>query len=114
MIVLDDGRIGGGMTERTTAHLSNAIDDRYFEIERIHGEKGEGAIIRRGMSKLAVYRDEHGKLHERSAVCSHLGCIVSWNSLEKTWDCPCNGSSYDRYGRVIIGPANSDLEGVKD
>ncbi len=76
--------------------------------------KGEGAIIRRGMSKLAVYRDEHGTLHERSAVCPHLGCIVSWNSLEKTWDCPCHGSSYDRYGRVIIGPANSDLEGVKE
>src|SRR5581483_2652154 len=40
VVVLDDGRIGGGMTERTTAHLSNAIDDRYFEIERLHGEKG--------------------------------------------------------------------------
>ena len=40
MIVLDDGRIGGGMTERTTAHLFNAIDDRYYEIERLHGEKG--------------------------------------------------------------------------
>ena len=43
VIVLDDGRIGGGMTERTTAHLSNAIDDRYFEIARLHGEKGVGS-----------------------------------------------------------------------
>jgi glycine/D-amino acid oxidase-like deaminating enzyme/nitrite reductase/ring-hydroxylating ferredoxin subunit len=76
--------------------------------------QGEGAIIRRGMSKLAVYRDEQGTLHERSAVCPHLGCIVSWNSLEKTWNCPCHGSSFDRYGRVINGPANSDLKGVKD
>jgi len=74
--------------------------------------QGDGAIIRRGLSKFAVYRDEHGTLHERSAVCPHLGCIVSWNRLEKTWDCPCHGSSYDRYGRVISGPANSDLEGV--
>src|SRR5919202_47177 len=40
VVVLDDGRVGGGMTERTTAHLSNAIDDRYSEIERLHGEKG--------------------------------------------------------------------------
>lgn len=76
--------------------------------------QGEGAIIRRGMSKLAVYRDEQGTLHERSAVCPHLGCIVSWNTLEKTWNCPCHGSSFDRYGRVINGPANSDLKGVKD
>ena len=74
----------------------------------------EGAIIRRGMTKLAVYRDEQGTLHQRSAMCPHLGCIVSWNSLEKTWDCPCHGSSYDRYGRVINGPANSDLEGVEE
>jgi len=74
--------------------------------------QGEGAIIRRGMTKLAVYRDEQGTLHERSAVCQHLGCIVRWNSLEKTWNCPCHGSSYDRYGRVINGPANSDLGGV--
>lgn len=72
--------------------------------------QGEGAIIRRGISKLAVYRDEQGTLHERSAVCPHLGCIVSWNSLEKTWNCPCHGSIFDRYGRVISGPANSNLD----
>jgi glycine/D-amino acid oxidase-like deaminating enzyme/nitrite reductase/ring-hydroxylating ferredoxin subunit len=73
--------------------------------------QGEGAVIRRGITKLAVYRDEQGILHERSAACPHLGCIVSWNSLEKTWDCPCHGSRFDRYGRVINGPANSNLEG---
>lgn len=75
---------------------------------------GAGAIIRRGMKKSAVYRDDLGTLHEHSAVCPHLGCIVRWNSLEKTWDCPCHGSSFDRYGRVINGPANSDLGGVEN
>lgn len=40
VVVLDDGAIGGGMTGRTTAHLSNAYDDRYVEIERLHGEEG--------------------------------------------------------------------------
>jgi glycine/D-amino acid oxidase-like deaminating enzyme/nitrite reductase/ring-hydroxylating ferredoxin subunit len=73
--------------------------------------RGEGAVIRRGIAKLAVYRDEQGTLHERSAVCPHLGCIVRWNRLEKTWNCPCHGSSFDRHGRVINGPANRDLEG---
>src|SRR2546423_12006081 len=38
--ILDDGPLAGGMTEVTTAHLSSAIDDRYFEIERLHGEEG--------------------------------------------------------------------------
>lgn len=72
--------------------------------------QGEGAIIRNGMKKFAFYHDEHGTLHKCSAVCPHLGCIVSWNRLEKTWNCPCHGSSFDPYGHVLNGPANSDLE----
>src|SRR5688572_9904840 len=39
VVVLDDGAIGSGETERTTAHLSNAFDDRYFEVARMHGER---------------------------------------------------------------------------
>jgi glycine/D-amino acid oxidase-like deaminating enzyme/nitrite reductase/ring-hydroxylating ferredoxin subunit len=75
---------------------------------------GEGAIIRHGLKKVATYRDDAGTIHERSAVCVHLGCIVDWNSKEKTWDCPCHGSRYDAYGKVFQGPANSDLARVKD
>jgi Rieske Fe-S protein len=59
-----------------------------------------------------VYRDDAGGLHERSAACTHLGCIVHWNPSEKTWDCPCHGSRYDRMGKVINGPANKDLASV--
>jgi glycine/D-amino acid oxidase-like deaminating enzyme/nitrite reductase/ring-hydroxylating ferredoxin subunit len=70
---------------------------------------GEGAVIRQGLKKIAVYRDEQGKRHEFSAVCTHLGCIVSWNSTEKTWDCPCHGSRFERTGQVINGPANKNL-----
>jgi glycine/D-amino acid oxidase-like deaminating enzyme/nitrite reductase/ring-hydroxylating ferredoxin subunit len=70
---------------------------------------GTGAIIRKGLKKIAVYKDEAGSLHQMSAVCRHLGCIVDWNSLEKTWDCPCHGSRYDAHGRVIMGPANTNL-----
>ncbi len=74
---------------------------------------GEGAIIRHGLTKVAAYRDEAGTLHERSAICTHLGCIVDWNTSEKTWDCPCHGSRFDAKGRVVMGPANSDLEPVR-
>jgi glycine/D-amino acid oxidase-like deaminating enzyme/nitrite reductase/ring-hydroxylating ferredoxin subunit len=70
---------------------------------------GQGAIMSKGKSKLAVYRDTNGAAHMRSAVCPHLRCIVGWNSEEKTWDCPCHGSRFDRYGKVINGPANNDL-----
>jgi Rieske Fe-S protein len=70
---------------------------------------GQGAVVRHGLSKIAVYRDENGAIHKRSAVCPHLGCVVAWNACEKTWDCPCHGSRYSAEGRVYQGPANTDL-----
>jgi len=71
---------------------------------------GTGAVIRRGRTKIAAYRDAEGVLHERSAVCTHLRCIVDWNSAERSWDCPCHGSRFDPYGNVLNGPAISPLE----
>jgi len=76
-------------------------------------ESGQGATVRRGIHKVAAYRDESGKLHEFSAVCPHLKCIVHWNGTEKTWDCPCHGSRFDALGHVLNGPAVSDLEPAK-
>jgi glycine/D-amino acid oxidase-like deaminating enzyme/nitrite reductase/ring-hydroxylating ferredoxin subunit len=75
---------------------------------------GEGRVIRRGIHKVAAYRDEHGKLHERSAVCTHVKCIVGWNTAEKSWDCPCHGSRFDAYGKVMGGPAIEDLGEAPD
>ena len=70
---------------------------------------GLGAVIQYGGEKVAVYRDESGKLYAMSPVCRHLKCIVGWNAGEKTWDCPCHGSRYNFDGAVIHGPAKSDL-----
>ena len=72
-----------------------------------------GAVLRRGVSKIAVYRDGRGHAHELSAVCPHLGCIVHWNAAEKSWDCPCHGSRFDKLGKVFNGPANSDMASLK-
>jgi glycine/D-amino acid oxidase-like deaminating enzyme/nitrite reductase/ring-hydroxylating ferredoxin subunit len=69
-----------------------------------------GAVIVEGGRKIAVYRDEKGTLHRRSAVCTHLGCIVAWNPSASTWDCPCHGSRFDKSGGVINGPAPRDLD----
>ena len=76
--------------------------------------RGSGAVIRRGLSKVAVYRHSSGSLEEFSAVCPHLGCIVGWNSTEQTWDCPCHGSRFDVSGRVLNGPAIGGLEPVTE
>jgi Rieske Fe-S protein len=75
--------------------------------------KDSGAVLRYGVQKVAVYRDEDGKLHRRSAVCPHLKCIVAWDSIEHTWNCPCHGSRFNAYGKVLNGPANSDLSPIE-
>ena len=70
---------------------------------------GQGAIMRKGLKKIAVYRDPAGKIHRHSAICTHLQCVVRWNAVEKSWDCPCHGSRFDPLGKVLMGPAIDDL-----
>jgi glycine/D-amino acid oxidase-like deaminating enzyme/nitrite reductase/ring-hydroxylating ferredoxin subunit len=72
----------------------------------------DGAIIRDGLSLEAVYKDEQGDVHRLSAVCPHLGGIVRWNNLEKSWDCPCHGSRFSATGEVLNGPANKNLKKI--
>lgn len=71
-----------------------------------------GAVIREGVKKIALYRDAEGSLREFSAVCPHKGCIVQWNSYEKSFDCPCHGSRFDIDGKVLNGPAIRELSRI--
>ena len=69
---------------------------------------GEGIVLEN--EKIAAYRDDKGKLHIYSAICTHLGCTLSWNPLEKSFDCPCHGSRFSSLsGNVINGPANNRI-----
>ena len=79
---------------KTAGHYAELVSGGDVEDEA-EIAAGDGAIVRRGLRKLAVYRDESGDLHERSAYCTHLGCVVAWNRAERTWDCPCHGSRFD-------------------
>ncbi|HEY0179868.1 MAG TPA: FAD-dependent oxidoreductase [Dokdonella sp.] len=72
--------------------------------------RGDGAVVREGLHRIAVHRDADGALHAFSALCPHLGCAVRWNAIERSWDCPCHGSRFDaRDGRVLDGPAAHGL-----
>jgi glycine/D-amino acid oxidase-like deaminating enzyme/nitrite reductase/ring-hydroxylating ferredoxin subunit len=71
--------------------------------------KEDGRVIDKKGKKIAVYKDVNGLLHAVSAVCTHLGCIVDFNKGEQTWDCPCHGSRFSKFGKVINGPAVKDL-----
>ena len=81
------------------------------EIEGLEGlAPGEGAVLRRGLHKVAAMRDRAGGLHLHSAVCPHLGCVVHWNDAEGSWDCPCHGSRFDAFdGHRLNGPATRGL-----
>lgn len=66
-------------------------------------------VIRDGLGKTGVYRDEDGQLHAVSMRCTHLGCLVRFNAAERSWDCPCHGSRFDVDGEVLEGPATKPL-----
>lgn len=71
---------------------------------------GEGVIIDLDGEQVAVHRDTEGRLHAVSAICTHMGCVVGWNGVDRTWDCSCHGSRFGLDGGVIHGPAVSPLE----
>ncbi len=80
------------------------------DLDEIKGE--QGGVLQMGLQMVAAYKDENGNAHLMSAACPHLGGLVSWNQAEKSWDCPCHGSRFDCHGKVIEGPATSDLEKI--
>ena len=91
---------------------------RHFIADRIGSARGSsegtlapgsGRIERAGGRQVAVYRDAGGTAHRLSPRCTHLGCIVHWNDLEKTWDCPCHGGRFEPTGEVLYGPPTADL-----
>jgi nitrite reductase/ring-hydroxylating ferredoxin subunit len=103
-----------GHLARENADVAVHVTVDYVKPGQVHDTAGipagEGRVIRRGIHKIAAYKADDGTVHECSAVCTHLKCIVDWNTAEKSWDCPCHGSRFDPLGRVIGGPATMDLE----
>ena len=96
-----------------------AQDGFYFFADRVRKRAsaggippGGGRVVGSGLGQAAVHRDEAGVLHALSARCTHLGCIVSWNAAERTWDCPCHGSRFGVDGAVVQGPAVHPLRRV--
>jgi Rieske Fe-S protein len=88
------------------------IRDRFAGAEarsRRAVRRGQGMIIEYHGQQLAAYRNDDGTLTMRSAICTHMGCLVDWNEAERTWDCPCHGSRFKIDGTVIGGPAETPL-----
>jgi len=73
-------------------------------------ENDNGGIVKIDDDNVGIYKDKEGNVFAVNPVCTHLGCLLSWNNLDKTWDCPCHGSRFDYMGRNLYEPAIKDLK----
>ena len=95
-------------TAAVAAHLAGGyLGRRSGSPEDLH--PGEAAVMTVDGHRIAAFRDEKGQLHQVSAVCTHMGCILGWNQTDRSWDCPCHGSRFGPDGEVIHGPATRPL-----
>jgi glycine/D-amino acid oxidase-like deaminating enzyme/nitrite reductase/ring-hydroxylating ferredoxin subunit len=118
--VFDSTRVGplAGAKELIKENVN--VGRRFFQDhlarpdERSPGDlaPGEGGTVRDGTRKIGAYRDDEGRLHTVSTMCTHMGCAVAWNAAETSWDCPCHGSRFHYDGTVLEGPAVKDLKPV--
>ena len=102
----------GNMLKQTVYSLGiNKLKTPKYKVEDL--KKNTGGVVEYKGEKLGVYKDNNGKIFAVKPYCKHLGCELSWNNLEKTWDCPCHGSRYDYTGKLITEPATQDLDRIE-
>ena len=104
---LSINNIANDLIETAKNFIAQKVSIPSSEIEHI--KNGHGGIIEYNGEKVGVYKDKEGKEFFVSTKCTHLGCQLSWNADELTWDCPCHGSRFDYKGRLIGSPATKDL-----
>ena len=92
--------------QKNDKRSSSKSEEKITSLENL--KERQGIVLEE--EKIAAYKDPTGQLHTYSAVCTHLGCTVTWNNSEKSFDCPCHGSRFSSSGTVINGPANTALE----
>ncbi len=100
--------LGNMVKEVSYSVLFNKLENIQEKIKDV--KQKEGKIIEVEGKKVGVYRNEKGEIYAVKPYCTHLGCELSWNNLDNTWDCPCHGSRFTYEGKAIYAPAIKDLE----
>ena len=101
-------------TSENTKDASKNITERVSDFDKNFSdiENDTGHVFEYNSEKVGIYKDKDGKIFAVKPICTHLGCLLSWNNLDKTWDCPCHGSRFDYLGHQLYNPAIRDLEVV--
>lgn len=105
-----------GMTSSMIAAMiiSDSICGRANPYEKVFTP--QRILLRAGIKNLCVDLGESvagltkGFLGKKERRCRHMGCHLVWNAEEKSWDCPCHGSRFEKDGRLIDNPAQRDLQ----
>lgn len=92
------------------SHLVKKLLPHHQLAEMAELAPGEAKVVKFNGQKIALYKDEEGNLHATSPTCTHMGCEIAWNSVERSWDCPCHGARFNAEGEVLNAPAISALQ----
>lgn len=106
--IKNSDEVGNMIKETTNSLVLNKFKIPEKNLENIKNDTGE--ILEIDDVKIGVYKDKDGRIFAVKPICTHLGCLLSWNNIDKTWDCPCHGSRFDYKGHNIYDPAIKDLE----
>lgn len=103
------------VAHKADGNFMNIKNDYIHVSEKIFAniENDTGHVLEYKGQKVGIYKDKNGKIHTVNPICTHLGCLLSWNNLDKTWDCPCHGSRFDYMGHQLYNPAIRDLDVVE-
>ena len=105
--IKNKGEVKNMLVDSVKGIIGDRIKEEKIDIEDI--ENNSGGVVDIDGEKVGIYKDENGKIYEIDPVCTHFGCILEWNDADKTWDCPCHGSRFDKYGNNMYGPAIKDI-----
>lgn len=105
--IKNKGELKNIVVDSVNSLFINKIKNSKVKFEDI--ALNSGGIIEIDNTKVGIYKDINGKIYAINPICTHLGCLLSWNDIDKTWDCPCHGSRFSYDGKNIYGPAFKDL-----
>lgn len=96
------------LVQSTNSLLLNKLRPANMNFDEI--SNNSGSIVEVNHKKVGIFKNPDGKIYAVKPFCTHLGCLLSWNDVDKTWDCPCHGSRFNFDGTNLYDPAFKDLE----
>lgn len=106
--IKNKGEMKNMVVESVSSLFIKKVKDAKMSFNDIPNDSG--GIIEINNQKVGIYKNPSGKIFAVKPICTHLGCLLSWNNTDKTWDCPCHGSRFDYTGKNIYDPAFKNLE----